>query len=176
MLQKAPAPFADFVLGLSPEDIPSPVMARAEDLVLDLIGVSAAAQDLDASRIVREMAIRQLGAGPGTAPARLLFDNREASPAGAAWAGANQIDSLDAHDGYSPAKGHAGCGLLPGVLAFLEPDAELSGPDFLAAMVIGYEIASRAVPETGVGHPHSLALEQVESWLTYSCNFRNNQR
>ena len=144
MLQKTPAPFAEFVLDLRPEDIPQDVMARAEDLVLDLLGVSAAAHELGASTIVREMALRQFGAGPGTAPARLLFDGRTASAAGAAWAGANQIDSLDAHDGFSPAKGHAGCGLLPGVLAFLEPEAALSGPDFLAAMVIGYEIASRA--------------------------------
>ena len=81
----------------------------------------------------------------------MLFDGRTASAAGAAWAGANQIDSLDAHDGYSPAKGHAGCGLLPGVLAFLEPDADLSGPDFLAAMVMAHSFVRRKVPMGGDG-------------------------
>ena len=144
MLKKAPAPFSDFVLGLRPEDIPADVMARTEDLVLDLIGVAAAAHDLQASRIVRETAARLMAAGAGTAPARMLFDGCGASAAGAAWAGANQIDSLDAHDGFSPAKGHAGCGLLPGVLAFMETGTNLTGPEFLTAMAIGYEIASRA--------------------------------
>ena len=135
--------FSDFVLKTRFEDIPDATIDRVQDLVLDLIGVSAAAVDLEASVIVREAACRMYGAGEGAASARILFDGRKVSRAGAAWAGANQIDSLDAHDGYSLAKGHAGCGLLPGVLAFCEGQ-NISGREFLAAMVIGYEIASRA--------------------------------
>ena len=54
-----------------------------------------------------------------------------------------QIDSLDAHDGFSLAKGHAGCALLPG-LAALQYGQEVSGRDFLASLVIGYELACRA--------------------------------
>ena len=55
-----------------------------------------------------------------------------------------RIDALDAHDGYSPSKGHAGCGLLPGVLAFAEQRPDLTGVEFLATMVLGYEVACRA--------------------------------
>ncbi len=136
--------FADFTRGTSFADIPDEAIARVQDLVLDLLGVGAGSTDLTASRIGRETAVRLFNAGPGEQTARILFDGRTASVAGAAYAGANQIDSLDAHDGYSLAKGHAGCGLLPGVLAFAEKRPDLSAREFLAAMVLGYEIACRA--------------------------------
>ncbi|NNF78993.1 MAG: MmgE/PrpD family protein, partial [Rhizobiales bacterium] len=146
MLQTAPQAhtFADFVLHTRYDDIPGEALERVQDLILDLIGVGAAATNIDAARIGREMALRLFNAGSDDARARILFDGRSASLGGAAYAGATQIDSLDAHDGYSPSKGHAGCGLLPGVLAFAEHQPELSGRDFLATMVLGYEIACRA--------------------------------
>jgi len=133
-----------FVLNTSFEDIPEEVIERAKDLILDLIGVSAAAHEIKASRIGRETAIRLFNSTSEADRARILFDGRMSSIAGAAYAGATQIDSLDAHDGFSAAKGHAGCGLLPAVLAFAEKDARFSGRDLLTSMVIGYEIACRA--------------------------------
>ncbi|MEM1197769.1 MAG: MmgE/PrpD family protein [Pseudomonadota bacterium] len=146
MLQTAPQarPFADFVLATSADQIPDTALERVQDLILDLIGVGAAARHIDASRLGREMAIRLFNAGSDEDRGRILFDGRTASLGGAAYAGATQIDALDAHDGYSPSKGHAGCGLLPGVLAFAEHKPELTGPEFLATMVLGYEIACRA--------------------------------
>lgn len=136
--------YADFILRTVFADIPEDATERCQDLVLDLIGVSAAACDLSASRIARETAVRLFGAGADDARARILFDGRTVSRAGAAYAGATQIDSLDAHDGFSRAKGHAGCGLLPALLAFAETRPEVSGRELLTSMVIGYEIACRA--------------------------------
>ena len=95
--------YADFVLNTSYTDIPDDAAERCEDLILDLIGVSAAAHDLTASRIARETALRLFNASDDAARARILFDGRTASLAGAAYAGATQIDSLDAHDGFSRA-------------------------------------------------------------------------
>lgn len=137
-------PFTEFVLATSFDDIPDQAILRVQDLVLDLIGVGAASQHIGASRIARETAVRLFNTEDKTARARIMFDGRTASVSGAAYAGATQIDSLDAHDGYSLAKGHAGCGLLPAVLAFAERHPNMSGRDFLAAMVLGYEIACRA--------------------------------
>ena len=135
--------YSDFVLHTSFEDIPEDVIERATDLTLDLIGVSAAAHAIKASRLGRETAVRLFNTAIENDRARMLFDGRTASVAGAAYAGATQIDSLDAHDGFSAAKGHAGCGLFPGVLAFAERNAHFSGRDLLTAMVIGYETACR---------------------------------
>ena len=50
----------------------------------------------------------------------MLFDGRDVSPAGAAFAGAFTIDSIDAHDGNSRVKGHAGSALFPGLLAIAD--------------------------------------------------------
>ena len=136
--------YSDFVLHTCYEDIPVDVIERAKDLILDLIGVSAAAHAIKASRLGREAAVRLFNTAIEDDKARILFDGRTASVAGAAYAGATQIDSLDAHDGYSAAKGHAGCGLLPAVLAFSEKDDHFSGRDLLTSMVIGYETGCRA--------------------------------
>jgi hypothetical protein len=48
-----------------------------------------------------------------------------------------QLDNLDAHDGWQPSKGHAGAAVLPALCAFAERSASVSGPEALAAMVLG---------------------------------------
>ncbi len=137
-------PFAEFVLTTRYDDIPGQTIERVKDLILDLIGVSAASHNIIASRIGRETCLRMFNGKDEDTLARILFDGRTASLAGAAYAGANQIDSLDGHDGFSLAKGHAGCGLLPALLCFAESKPEMTGREFLTAMVIGYEVACRA--------------------------------
>ena len=78
----------------------------------------------------------------GTIP--MIFDGRGASVAGVAMAGGMTIDALDGHDGFNPAKGHAGCGLLPALYAVAQDNKSISGREFLLALVIGYELACRA--------------------------------
>ncbi len=74
----------------------------------------------------------------------MLFDGRSVSPAGAALAGGMTIDSIDAHDGNKFTKGHTGCHQLPALLAFSDALGRTSSADFLANLVVGYEIATRA--------------------------------
>ena len=143
MLEQA-MDFADFTLRTEYADIPEEAIERVKDLILDLVAVSAAAHPIMASRLGRETAVRLFNTSHENDRARILFDGRTASRAGAAYAGATQIDNLDAHDGFSLAKGHAGCALLPAVLAFAENDARFSGRDLLMSMVIGYELGCRA--------------------------------
>ncbi len=51
---------------------------------------------------------------------------------------------MDAHDGYKPAKGHAGVAVLPSLLAVVEAEhARCTGADLLSALIVGYEIACR---------------------------------
>jgi len=67
------------------------------------------------------------------------------SAAGAAYAVAARIDNLDAHDGYQPAKGHAGVTVVAALLACAQQRPQgLDGHSALAALVAGYEIACRA--------------------------------
>ncbi len=134
---------ADFVLGET-SDIPESALSMAATLLIDTIGVSAGAADLEAGHIARDFAVDFLAAGSAASGARLLFDGRPASLAGAAYANATQIDNLDGHDGYNPTKGHIGCAVVPALLAFAEQQPGLSGRQALAAMVIAYEVAARA--------------------------------
>jgi 2-methylcitrate dehydratase PrpD len=143
-LEGALGPVSDFVFGLGFEAIPETTTRQAALLLLDTLGVAAAARSLEAGRIGRETAAALFAAGPGQPSARLLFDGRRASPAGAAYGGATQIDNLDGHDGYNPTKGHIGVAVVPALAAFAETLPALSGRQALSSLVLGYEIASRA--------------------------------
>ncbi len=50
--------FADFALRTKFRDYPDAAVERAQDLILDLIGVGAAAHEIPASRIGLETAVR----------------------------------------------------------------------------------------------------------------------
>lgn len=131
-----------FVRGLAYAALPEDVVAMAQRCLLDLIGVAAAGSRTPAAAIVNEYATTHM-AGRGR-EARLLFDGRRASVPGAAFAGAATLDALDGHDGHVLTKGHAGVAVLPALLAYVDGGAVCSGPEFLACLVLGYEVATRA--------------------------------
>ncbi|WP_246684304.1 MmgE/PrpD family protein [Mesorhizobium sp. B2-6-5] len=137
-----------FITDLRYEDIPDDVVARIKDHLLDTIGIAIVASRAVASRIARDTAFGLFGAGAAAPSARMLFDGRRCSVAGAAFAGAMQIDSYDCHDGYPPSKGHIGVVALPSLSAFAQGieghnGGKLSGRDALAALVMLYEVAGR---------------------------------
>ena len=137
-------PFADFTLGLAFDSLSEDVVVKAEELLLDTLGIAAAATATDAGRIAAEMAATQFCAGPGAPGARLIFGGRVLSPAGAAYAGASTIDNLDGHDGYAPAKGHISVATVPALFALAEAAGRVNGREALTALVLGWEVASRA--------------------------------
>ncbi|MFT7596771.1 MAG: 2-methylcitrate dehydratase PrpD [Paracoccaceae bacterium] len=156
--------FNDFVHNLSYGDLPEPVRDFARRWLLDLIGVAAGGVQTDLSRIIRNHAARQFGAG--AAPALMLFDGRPVSPAGAALAGGMTIDALDGHDGHKLTKGHVGCGVLPALLALCQAEKSEAGDDFLTALVIGYEIGTRA----GISlHRTATDYHTSGAWIAVTC-------
>lgn len=140
--------FLDFALKTTFEDLPVNVVTVMKRSVLDTIGVAAVGTTTDMGRITANYARQHWCAGANAPHARLMFDGTRVAPAGAAFAGAFAIDSIDAHDGHTPVKGHAGSGIFPALLAFAEDRAQqrrpLSGRDFLTALAIGYEISYRS--------------------------------
>lgn len=123
------------------DDLPPPVVRQAKRCLLDLLGVAAAGRASRLASIAADFAAGQLGGSPG---ARILFDGRRASPSGAAFAGANALDSFDAHDGHALTKGHAGVAVLPAVLALADGEMPVDGRELLTSIVMGYEVATRA--------------------------------
>ena len=133
---------AAFVRTLSFDVLPAEVVGQGKRCVLDLIGVAAGGSRMPAASIANTYAATQMTSRD--AEARLLFDGRRASRAGAAFAGASTIDALDAHDGHVLTKGHAGVAALPALLAAIDGGAECGGAEFLTCLVLGYEIGTRA--------------------------------
>jgi 2-methylcitrate dehydratase PrpD len=134
----------DFVFNLDTGKIPAEIRHFAGLLLLDTLGVAAAAREMEPARIARETALQLYAAGPGFPAARMLFDGRSVSLAGAAFAAAAQIDNLDAHDGYNPTKGHIGVVVIPALMAFAQARGPVSADEALAALIAGYEVAARA--------------------------------
>jgi 2-methylcitrate dehydratase PrpD len=132
----------DFILGLKAANIPLAARKAAARALIDTLGVAAAALSTRNSRIVRDFAAAACGAGERGA--RILFDGRHVSLPGAVMAGAGSIDSLDAHDGFKPTKGHIGVVVVPALFAFAEGFGAPSGEEFMTRLVLGYEIAARA--------------------------------
>ena len=139
---------SEFVHNLRYEDIPDAVLAVMRRSLLDTIGVAAIGSTTRMGGIVREFARSHMAAANNGPASRLLFSGQTLSPMGAAMAGAFAIDSIDAHDGYSKVKGHAGSGVLPAVLAVVDDlrrqGRKVSGRDLLVALTIAYEVAYRS--------------------------------
>ena len=100
----------NFIHQLRFQDLPEHVVTQARRCVLDLLGVAAGGTQTPLSQIIRRHAVRHLASSDQKA--RILFDGRSVSIAGAALAGGMTIDSLDAHDGHVLTKGHAGVAVL----------------------------------------------------------------
>ncbi|MGE0007784.1 MAG: MmgE/PrpD family protein [Parvibaculaceae bacterium] len=135
---------ASFALERDAETFPDDVLRRAGLLFLDTLGVAIAASPMEAGRIARDVAALLFCAGDPASAARMLFDGREVSAAGAAYAAATQIDNLDGHDGYNPTKGHVGVVVMPALAALAERLPDLAGREALAAAAVAYEVAGRA--------------------------------
>ncbi len=119
----------------------------AKQCLLDLLAVAASGTQTKLSHIITNHAVQHFAAGPDGGGARLLFDGRKCSPLGASLSNGMTIDSIDAHDGHKPTKGHAGCGVLPALLAMLDNETrahDVTEEELLTCLVVGYEIACRA--------------------------------
>lgn len=134
----------DFALRRPVSAFPATAMEAAALQFLDTMGIVVASGPMAAGVIARDVAAMLYSAGPGGPSARMLFDGRRVSLAGAAFAAATQTDNLDGHDGYQPTKGHIGVVAAPGLAALAEGREDLTGPEALAALVTCYEIAGRA--------------------------------
>jgi 2-methylcitrate dehydratase PrpD len=137
---------AGFARELEFDALPDDVVRTALLCLTDLIGVAAAGARTPAAAIVNAYASTQMCGRDREA--RILFDGRHASLAGAAFAGAATIDAIDAHDGHVLTKGHAGAALLPALLAYVDGGVgqgkRIDGREFVTCLVLGYEVATRA--------------------------------
>lgn len=131
----------DFIHNFQLKDAPSNAVEKCKLSLLDLIGVASAGRDTKLSAIICDHACEEFA---GRIP--MLFCQQKASAQGVALAAGMTIDSVDAHDGFNPAKGHIGCPLFPAVLA-ISLEQDISGMEFLSTLLMGYEFGARVAME-----------------------------
>jgi 2-methylcitrate dehydratase PrpD len=136
--------FETFADELTYDALPVEVLAILRRSFTDTIGVAAVGSTTPLSKIARRVAPMLFGSGTiGTS--RMLMDGTAVSPAGAAMAGAFTIDSIDAHDGTTPSKGHAGSAVFPAMIALAQAkDKEIDGKRFAEILAVAYELSYRA--------------------------------
>lgn len=135
------ATFADFAANLDYSDIPQDVLKIMRRSFLDTIGVAAIGSTTEMSKIGVKVA--PIIGGGGKSSARILLNGEKVSTTAAAMSGAMTIDSVDAHDGTTPCKGHAGSAVFPALLA-LADSAPIDGKTFATLLTIAYETSYRA--------------------------------
>ena len=106
----------DFAADLTYKALPEDVLGVLRRSLLDTLGVAAIGSQSEMAQIGTKTAQALFGA-TATSSARCLFDGKLVSEAGAAMSGAMTIDSVDAHDGTSPCKGHAGPAIFPSIFS-----------------------------------------------------------
>ncbi len=153
-------------------DLPPEVRHMANLCLLDLVGTLCGGQQTRLAGIIRQHAVDAFGGNQ----ASLLLDGRRVSAPGAALANGMSIDALDIHDSHRESLGHAGVHIFPTVLAVAEQRHAAgqplpSGAEFLAALVVGYDIAIRAaviLHATACDYHTSGAWGAVSSAALYS--------
>ena len=135
--------FAEFSANLTYSDIPETVLTVLRRSFTDTMGVAAIGSTTEMSQIARKGALALFGIGTAGG-SQMLMDGRSVSPAGAAMAGAFTVDSVDAHDGTSYNKGHAGSAIFPSLIAVAQTQGGMDGARFAENLTVAYEVSYRA--------------------------------
>lgn len=151
----------DFSLDTKWGDLPQAVQHQSKRALLDNLGVLVAGGITPASQITRAMVEDQMGGSDSNAACTVIYTGQKVSAVGAALANGIAANGLDMDDGYNAAKGHPGAALVPVLLAATELATETSGRDFLAALVVGYELAIRAAM---IRHAAYTTYHSTGSW------------
>src|SRR6201997_3741711 len=130
---------AEFVSGLSFQQIPAEVRERIKLLILDSLGCAIYGANLEWCRILRGT----LEALDATRTTSIWGTNRKLSSPHAALVNGTQVQGFELDDVHRTAVLHVGAVTLPALIAVAESHAQLSGRDFLTAAVAGYEIGPR---------------------------------
>src|SRR5689334_2222846 len=130
---------AEFVAGLQYRAIPSEVRERVKLLILDALGCALYGAQLEWCRILSDVLTgidRDDSCG-------VWGTGRRLSAPHATLANGTQVQGFELDDVHRAGVLHVGAVVLPALIAVAELRRNLSGSEFLAAAVAGYEIGPR---------------------------------
>ena len=152
---------AEFICGITWDDIPATVQRKAKLCLLDNLGALLSGTLTQVSQVAAAFATECL---PGD-EATILMHHKRANAAGAAFANGCAANGIDTDDSARYSYGHAGAQVFPAALALAEARM-LSGAQLLSGMVVGYEIAHR----TGrCWHDQHEVYQACGSWGSVAC-------
>jgi 2-methylcitrate dehydratase PrpD len=147
---------AEFSVSLQEDAIPREVIRQAEVAGMDYIGVVLGGGVTPASDITAEYVLEQNGVGEAT-----LFGTQSKAPiAMAAMANGTRCHSieLDDHEAHMRSKVHSGAVIMTAAWAAAEKRGNVTGAEFLAAAVVGYDVIGRTSGATS--YPDFLGREK----------------
>ncbi len=130
---------AQWVVGLSYDDLPPAVVDRAKGVTLhSLASVLLGSQSKAGEQAVQLMTAEESGVSQG---ATIMVDGRTVTKGGAAFANAEMAMSGGKLDSFRMLT-HPGTSILPGAFVAAET-AGASGKEFLTSVAVGYEVMER---------------------------------
>jgi len=139
---------ARFAATLRFEDIPPPVVARAEELFLDWFGSALAGKGSRPVEVVDGFARAM---GPHDGPSEVLVSRRGTSPLFASWVNAASSHFAEQDDVHNGSVFHPAAVVFPPALAVAQALGS-SGRALLTAAVVGYEVGIRVGEFLGRSH------------------------
>ncbi|NYT77426.1 MmgE/PrpD family protein [Alcaligenaceae bacterium] len=142
------AELASFASGLTFEDIPSAVLRRAEDLMLDCLASELAGSS---ARPVQSIARFAETMGPTSGPSENLVTRKTTSPMFAAMVNAAASHMVEQDDVHNGSVFHPAAVVFPPAIATAQALGR-TGKDLLVACVAGYEVGIRVGEFLGRSH------------------------
>jgi len=142
------AELAAFAANLRYEDIPAPVLRRAEDLLLDCLASILAGASARAVQAIDRYAAAM---GPADGPSEVLITRRRTTPLFAAMVNAAAAHVVEQDDVHNGSVFHPAAVVFPPALAVAQA-LGASGRDLLTAAVAGYEVGIRVGEFLGRSH------------------------
>lgn len=136
---------SEYVATTTLESLPESTVAYAQDVVLDTLGAIIAGSRLPENTKLAEVANNRSKSSTAT----ILGHPLRADPMFATLANSTAGISLEMDEGNRIAAGHPSIHVLPGALAVGE-EMNISGVQFLEALVVGYDVEARLAAATKV--------------------------
>jgi 2-methylcitrate dehydratase PrpD len=128
-----------FSHALHSKNLGAEVVDRTRYLLLDYLGVAIGGSLTDSSQSVYRMLARSGSSGPCTAIATAI----KAAPESAALANGTSAHSIELDDTHQAGSIHPGVVIFSTAIALSELHPEIGFDEFVAAVVAGYEVATR---------------------------------
>ena len=142
---------ARFVVETPVEAVPDAMMKKAVRHILDSVGAGVAGAISTEARLLTDT-LREEGEGTGAAP--LWGQGSSMTPLNAALVNGTASHAFELDD--TGGCDHSGAVVVPAAIAALElAGRPVSGREFIAAVVIGYDVARRPLEACGAYEPHN---------------------